>query len=278
MPRTVLFFGDSNTRGYGVGRQRRWAALVEAALVPALGSTWSFVVASAKSDFREIPERLDAAVAKHHPRILVWQVPTGPAAYFVRYPPWLQSVRRVYDAVFERGRARAMRIDVARGGGETQRPLHESLYEGLYIDRLFRWRPSSWPLVRHANAVLAARHGLIVKATRERYLDLIGRRRDYLRQRHDLTILFVGLLPHSDYMYPGFGARVTAWNADLRVLLHRPEDGCFFLDPYATVMKGGPDECLLHDGTHISIAGHRRIAALVAPPLLDLIRACDDAA
>ena len=34
MTRTVLFFGDSNTRGYGVGRERRFASLVEKALAP----------------------------------------------------------------------------------------------------------------------------------------------------------------------------------------------------------------------------------------------------
>jgi lysophospholipase L1-like esterase len=278
MARTVLFFGDSNTRGYGVGRQRRYAALIEAALAPALGSTWSFAVSVADSDFRVISERLDAAVAKHRPRILVWQLPTGPAAYFVRYPTWLQAIRTVFNTFFEGKRARAMRADVARGGGETQRPLREALYEGRYIDGLYRWRPSAWPLMRYANGFLAARHGLVVKATRERYLELVDRRRDQLRQRPDLTILFLGLLPHNDCMYPGFGARVTAWDADLRALLHRPDEACFFLELYAPLMDGGADGCLLHDGTHMSLAGHRRVAELVGPPLLALIRSCDGSA
>lgn len=277
MPRTVLFFGDSNTRGYGVGRQRRYAALVEAALAPVLGSTWSFAVSSAESDFHAIAERLGAAMAKHHPRILVWQLPTGPAAYFIRYPAWLQWIRDLFEVAFERGRELAMKRDIARGGGETRRPSREALYEGLYIDRLYRWRPSSWPLVRRANGALAARYGLTVKATRERYLELAGRSRDHLRQRSGLTILFVGLLPHSDFMYPGYGDRAVSWNADLRRLLHRPEQGCSFLDLFAPVIQGDRGAFLLHDGTHLSIAGHQRIAELVVPPLLDLLRACNGA-
>ena len=80
MTRTVLFFGDSNTRGYGVGREMRFAAQIEAALAPVVGDRWRFVASGASSDFREIRVRLHGAVAKYQPDVLVWQCPTGPAA------------------------------------------------------------------------------------------------------------------------------------------------------------------------------------------------------
>ena len=86
MIRTVLFFGDSNTRGYGVGRERRYTSLVEKALGPTVGSEWRFVVTGTESDFRLISERLERAVATNSPDVVVWQIPTGPCSYFPRWP------------------------------------------------------------------------------------------------------------------------------------------------------------------------------------------------
>lgn len=274
MTRTVLFFGDSNTRGYGVGRARRFATLIEAALAPEMGSTWRFAASGATSDFKVIPERLDAAIAKHRPDILVWQCPTGPAAYFVQYPAWLRPLRAVYNAFFKWQRQLRIRWDIARGGGAARRPRSEALSEGLYVEALYRWRPASWPIARHVNGILAQRYGTFVKATRERYLALMERHRDRLRASTDADMLFLGLVPHSDFFYPGYCERVLAWGKDLEALLHRPALGCFYVELCAPLLQdGGVRRHLLRDGAHLSAAGHRRVAELVVPALASLMHA-----
>ncbi len=273
MTRTVLFFGDSNTRGYGVGHEHRYAAHVEAALAPAVGDRWRFVMSGADSDFRHITERLHAAIAKHRPDVLVWQCPTGPAAYFVQYPAWLRPLRAAYNTFFHWRRERGIRTEQARA--DTARSSRRDvLYDGRYVDALYRWRPASWPGTRHVNAFLAARYGVFVKATLERYLELIARHRDRIRAESDARLLFLGLVPHSDDMYPGYGARVSAWNAALATLLHHPEEGSVYVDPYPT-LAAHPRRHLLRDGSHLARDGHRVLAALVLPALTPLMEACD---
>src|SRR5262245_50156655 len=98
--RTILFFGDSDTRGYGVGRQARFATLVEAALAEQEGG-WRCEVAQAPSSFRSFAKRIDAALAKHAPDIVVWQCPTGPAAYVIRYPAWIRAIAAVHNRGFD---------------------------------------------------------------------------------------------------------------------------------------------------------------------------------
>ncbi|MBI3767198.1 MAG: SGNH/GDSL hydrolase family protein [Deltaproteobacteria bacterium] len=274
--RTILFFGDSNTRGYGVGREHRYAAHVEAALAPAMGADWRFAVSGADSDFRVIPERLYRAVAKHRPDILVWQCPTGPAAHFVQYPPWLRPLRAAYNTLFRWRRELGIRVEQVRAEPALS-SRRDVLYDGLYVDALYRWRPAAWPGTRHVNGWLAARYGVVVKATRERYLELIERHRERLRVESGARLLFLGLVPHSDYMYPGYGARVTAWSRDLAALLHHPEDGSVYVDLY-TPLAAHPRRHLLHDGAHLAADGHRRVAELVIPALLPLMRACERAA
>jgi lysophospholipase L1-like esterase len=270
MSRTVLFFGDSNTRGYGAGRERSFANVIAGGLPEPLAAGWRVASAGADSDFRAIPPRFDAALAKHRPAILVWQCPTGPLAYFVRYPPWLARIRAVYNAFFQWRRERGIVADLRRRPPE-QRTRRDALYDGRYVDTLYRWRPASWPVTRHANRILAARYGLVVKATRERYLELMARQRDRIRAQTSAPILFVGPLPHDESFYPGFGARVRAWSADLVALLHRPSEGSTYLDVYRPLTVEGSGRYLLRDGAHLTAEGHRRIADLVLPTLVALM-------
>jgi lysophospholipase L1-like esterase len=267
--RTVLFFGDSNTRGFGVGREQRYAAHVAAALAPRLGDRWRFAVSSSASDFRAIPGRLYPAVAKHRPDVLVWQCPTGPAAYFVRYPGWVRLLRRAYEVPFRWRQEWGIRREQRRAAPALA-ARRDVLYDGRYLDRVYRWRPSAWPGVRRANGWLAARHGFIVKATREQYLGLMERHRDRLRAETDATLLFLGPVTHSEHMFPGYGARVSAWSRDLARLLHRPAEGMTYLDLYGP-LAAHPHRHLLHDGTHLAPSGHRLVAELVTPVLLRLV-------
>lgn len=277
MSRTVLFFGDSNTRGYGVGRRERFAALIEAQLARTVAASWRVAVAATESDLRVIPERLDLALTRYAPDVLVWQCPTGPAAYFVAYPPWARRARALYALFFERLRERAIRRDVARAGGDARRSRHDALYEGLYVDRLYRWRPASWPGTRYVNGWLAARYGTRVKATCDRYVAFVTEMRDRVHARGCGTILFLGLLPHSDLVYPGYMQRARAWNERLEAALHRAERGDFYLDVTRHFGKTDVEQCLLSDGAHLTRAGHRRVAEIVLATLPDLLRARDAA-
>lgn len=271
--RTVLFFGDSNTRGYGVGREQRYAAHVEAALAPVVDQRWRFVVSGTDSDFRAIPDRLHGAVTKYRPDILVWQCPTGPAAYFVNYPAWLRPLRAAFNYGFHWRTEWSIRREQRRAAPALS-SRRDVMYDGRYVDALYRVRPSALPVTRHVNGWLAARYGLVVKATRERYLELMARHRDQLRTEADADLLLVGLMPHSDYSYPGYHDRVTAWGEDLARLFHRPDEGSTYLDVYAPLAEH-PQRHLLRDGTHLSASGHRRVAELVVPTLLPLLAARD---
>jgi lysophospholipase L1-like esterase len=270
MSRTVLFFGDSNTRGYGAGRERSFAKVIAGALPAPLAAAWRVASAGADSDFRAIPPRLDAALAKHRPAILVCQCPTGPLAYFVQYPPWLARIRGVYNAFFQWRRERGITADLRRRPPD-QRTRREALYDGRYVDTLYRWRPASWPITRHANRILAARYGLVVKATRERYLELMARQRDRIRAQTSAVVLFLGPFPHDESFYPGFGARVRAWSEDLAALLHRPAEGSTYLDVYRPLTVESPGRYLLRDGAHLTAEGHRRVAHLILPTLVALM-------
>jgi hypothetical protein len=185
----------------------------------------------------------------------------------------LRPVRAVYNTFFKWQRQLRIQRDIARGGGEALRPRKEALAEGLYVNSLYRWRPASWALTRHVNGLIAQRYGTFVKATRERYLELMARHRDRLRESSDAQMLFLGLLPHSDFFYPGFCERVLAWGRDLEALLHDPARGYHYLELCAPLVRdGGVARCLLRDGAHLSPAGHQRVADLVTPVLAELMR------
>jgi len=272
--RTILFFGDSNARGYGVGRERRYTVLIEAELRARGESSWRVAFAGASSDFRVIPARLDAAVAKHQPDILAWQLPSGPAVYPIRYPSWLRTLRALYNSFFEWLRERHIRADIARMGGPDRRPRDEAMFEGLYVASLYRWRPASWPITRHANRWLAARYGLAVKATRERYLEIVAHHRERLRAQTGARLLLFGLMPHSDDFYPGYCARALAWSRDLADLLDRPAEGSHYLDVSPSLVPITAS-VVMNDGAHLAAEGHRRVAALLLPRLVELMRACE---
>jgi lysophospholipase L1-like esterase len=121
------------------------------------------------------------------------------------------------------------------------------------------------------NGWLAARYGTEVKATRERYLELVLRYSDRMRTQTDAHQLLLGLLLHSDDMFPGYAERALAWSRDLRGLLHQPALGRSYLELCAPLIEGGVACCLLRDGTHLSSAGHQRVAALVTAVLQSLI-------
>jgi hypothetical protein len=96
-------------------------------------------------------------------------------------------LRAAYEAVFKRWVERNIRGDVARRGGVGEPARREALYEGLYLDQAFRWRPSALPGTRHVNGWLAAHYGLAVKATRERYLELVVRYSERMRALSDTS-------------------------------------------------------------------------------------------
>ncbi len=274
MAKTVLIFGDSNTRGYGVGRRHRYATVVAGTLAAATREPWTFAVRSAESDFRVIASKLHEAVARHRPDVLVWQLPTGPIAYFVQYPWWVRPIRNAYNRLFRARKELGIRRDMTRLTANDSEARRTAEAEGLYLDAVYRWRPASWPLTRHANGWLAARYGFVTKATRERYLELIARHRDRMRERTAAPLLFLGPLPHSEYMYPRFNERVVAWSGDLARLLHRPDDGGIYLDVHAA-LAAHLDRFILRDGAHLTREGHRALAGLVAPALLALLQSCE---
>ncbi len=272
--RTLLFFGDSNTRGFGVGREHRYAANVEAALSPTMGTRWRFVVSTAVSDLRVIPEHLFGAVTKHRPDILVWQCPTGPLAYFPRYPEWMRPLRAAHEAMFTWQQERNVRREQRRAPADRD-SRRDVLYDGHFVDALSRWRPAAWPATRRIYGWAASRYGLIVKATRERYLGFMAEHRDRLRAETDAHLLFIGPVPHSDYMYPGYGERVLAWSPDLARLLHRPSEGSVYVDVYER-LAAHPRRHLLSDGTHLDSDGHSQLGAIVVSALTPLMCAHED--
>ena len=94
MNKRVLFFGDSATRGYGVGRERRFATLVADEARGRGGTPWEFSVAATTSDFRAFRERLGIELGRVRPEVLVCQCPVGPACSYPRFVrSWSSSIR-----------------------------------------------------------------------------------------------------------------------------------------------------------------------------------------
>jgi lysophospholipase L1-like esterase len=228
---------------------------------------------TSESDFRVMRPRLEAAITTHRPDLLLCQCPTGPAAYFVRYPPWVRRLRRLYALWFDRLHERRIRAEMTQRNGARR----DALYDGRHLDAVYRWRPAAWPVTRHLNGLLAARYGVTVKATRERYLELMRRQCDRIREQTSAPVLFLGLLPHSDFFYPGYRQRAVQSSADLALVLERPAEGFYYLDVLQRLERdGGSDRLLLSDGTHLSRAGHGAIAALVTERLVPLARVLEE--
>jgi hypothetical protein len=191
----------------------------------------------------------------------------GPAAYYVRYPDWIKRIAAFHNHAFEWIRERYIGADMRTGGAERTR--HEALYEGRYIERLYGRRLSRWFGVRQFRRLLIARYGPQVKATRERYLELAVRARDRIRDQTQASILFLGLLPMDDEYFPDYTARATEWNRHLAGALRDPERRMDFVD-VLTIIDAGWDGLLLSDGQHLTVEGHRRVAALILPTITRL--------
>lgn len=259
MPRSLLFFGDSNTRGYGVGRERRFASLVTQAIDEAAPGEWTAAVAHAESDFRAFRPRLEAALDRHAPELLVIQCPTGPASWFVAVPPWFRRARRPLERLLEWREQRLVARELRRAP-QRYPSARDARYDGLYLERLHRLEPRKWWGFRNLNGPLARRYGLEVKATLERYLDRMLDLRARVRAKTDAEIVCIGLLSADERIYPGYRARVAEWTPRLAAALDDPAARSSFVDPTAA-LGWNVDEILLRDGTHLSREGHRRVAA-----------------
>jgi len=274
MSRTVLFFGDSNTRGAGVGPEARFAALLEADLACTADGAWTFAIGHSASDFHVIPERLDAALAKHAPDIVVLQCPTGPVAYWINYPPWMRwltaSSNRSFRWLTELYIRAYTKLDP-----ERSKARRDVLYEGKFLDPLYRWNVAQWLGVRHFRRWFAARYGTIVKVTGPRYVQLVCRLRDRLRKLSKAKVLLLGLIPHSEDYYPGYQKRASEFSKLLEAALHRPEENVVYFDLHSYLMPYGTRDLLIRDGRHLSAEGHRRVAEAVVPILKRLITDCD---
>jgi lysophospholipase L1-like esterase len=265
---TVLFFGDSVTRGYGVGREGRFAALVETGLHGRSGAIWAFEVASATSDFRVFRTRLEVELEQIRPVVLVCQCPIGPACFFPRFPRWARSIMAIENRLLARLTAAHVESELRGGDGRTR---HEALYEGRYLDRVMRWQPSNWPLVGRLWRARVTRYPTIPKLTCERYVRRMAELRDRAREAGVRQTLFLGLLPIAEDVCPGYRERAPGWCAELRRVLDGPGRSSRFLDVYAVLRDGPLGALLLKDRVHLSEEGHRRVAALVAPALEPLL-------
>lgn len=266
MARTLLFFGDSNTRGYGVGRERRFASLVAGEVEAARGGRWTVEVEHAESDFRAFRPRLDAALERHPPGLLVLQCPTGPASWFVAAPRWLRTARRPLERLLAWRERRLVAREIRRDPGRYDTP-REARYDGLYLERLYRFEPRKWSFFRRLNRPLTHRYGLEVKATLDRYLDRMLDLRARARARTDAEIVFLGLLAADERIYPGYPARVAEWTPRLAALLDDPAARSCFVDPIPA-LGWSVEDVLLGDGTHLSPEGHRRVAERLTPLLM----------
>lgn len=269
--KTVLFFGDSNTRGYGVDPQLRWASLVEEQLRGATREPWTYAVASSWSDFKAIPKRLEAALAEYDPSIVVMACPTGPAAYYLHYPEWARKIGAVNRRIFAWADWFHVRAAMRSAKQSSERDVR---YEGRYVDALHRWQILRWPGARQLNRWMGSHYGVRVKATRERYLEWMEQRREQIRSQTAAPILFLSLIPHSDDYHPGYLQRAREWNRDLAALLDRPAEGSHYLDLFEPLAGRPTADMLLRDGTHLSPRGHSVVAPVIAPFLQQLMAAC----
>jgi lysophospholipase L1-like esterase len=274
MARTVLFFGDSNTRGFGAGIEARFPTLLESALAQTFESPWRYAVGHSVSDFHVFPERLDAALSKHRPDVVVLQCPTGPATFWIKYPNWIRWFISVSAWSFKRLQELYIRL-YSRDRSRDVKARREALYEGKFVDPLYRWNLAQWNGPRQIRRWFARRYGTVQKASGPRYVQLMCRLRDRLRSQSGAKVLILGLLPHSEDYYPGYHERAREYCKLLAAALHRPEEGIVYCDLYDGLMQGGFDGMVISDGKHLSPEGHRRLASIVAPPLKQLMSDCE---
>ncbi len=272
---TILFFGDSATRGYGVGRELRFPALVAAELAARSKIPLTFDVGAARSDFRDFRSRFESELTRVRPLVLVCQCPVGPACFFPRFPASVRTLLALEKKIFDRMTDRFVESEI-RGGERTR---HDALYEGRYLDRVNRWKPSNWPIIGPLWRARVRRYPTVAKITCEGYVERMVRLRDQARAGGVREILFLGLLPVFEDVCPGYDSRAPAWCAALRRALDVADAGSAFLDVHATLGTADLNRLLLRDRIHLSVHGHREVARLVVPALEPLLaRAGSDAA
>jgi len=264
----VLFFGDSATRGYGVGRERRYATLVGERVRGRTEGAWDFAVGATLSDFRAFRERLGIELGRVQPEVLVCQCPVGPACSSPRFPPWARAIMAVEHRLVARLAERYVSDELREDGDRTRQ---ESLYEGRWLTRLHRWRPSNWPVFGPLWKARASRYPPVHKVTVEGYVDRMRRLRAIGRERGAQRFLFVGLIPVADDVCVGYLSRAPAWCAAVRSALDEPHDGSRFVDVFTPLLEAGLDRVLLNDRVHLSVEGHRVAAGLVGPALEPLL-------
>jgi hypothetical protein len=267
----VLFFGDSATRGYGVGREARFATLVEKELDGRPAERWSFEVESTVSDFRRLRSRLDAALERVRPLVLVCQCPVGPACFQARFPWWVRSLIGLQNRLSARTRDTLIASEL-RAAGEDGRTRHDSLYEGRYLDRVHRRRLSNWPVVGRLWRARASRYPTVEKLSCAGYVERMLDLRERARAAGVREALFIGLLPVADDVCPGYGERAPRWCSELRLALDEDEKGSRFLDVLAPLEHVPRDRLLLEDRVHLSAEGHRAVAQIVTSALEPLLR------
>jgi lysophospholipase L1-like esterase len=267
-----LFFGDSNTRGYGVDRSLRHTALLERRLRADGFTSWTFVTVTERSDLRAIPAKIEKAVTTHRPTIIVWRCPTGPATYRIAYPRWTRELKGLHRRWFrwQRGRLVDAELDA---GDRKERATHDALTDGTFLNELNRWRLLRVPGARPLKNAMAARYGFQVKATCDRYVERLAEIRDAVQLQVDAPVLMIGLIPHD---VPGYDDRVRTWRPVLADRFDRPADGSHYLDVFESLRT--ENGLLLRDGIHLSAVGHRQLADLVVDPLRELMIATPAAA
>ncbi|MGH7899744.1 MAG: SGNH/GDSL hydrolase family protein, partial [Candidatus Binatia bacterium] len=214
MERTVLFFGDSITRGYGVGRERCFATLVADELGARSASSWKFEVVTGWSSFPSYRQRLQPGLKRVQPEILVLQCPSGPACYFPRFPAPVRGYMRIQKRLLAWLTGRYVQSEIRRepAGGRTS---YDALYDGRFLDRLHGWRPSHWPVVGPWWRRRAETYPPIPKVSREGYLKRIQHLVDDARAHGVRETVLIGLLPMTEDVCPGYLARARQWCAAL---------------------------------------------------------------
>lgn len=271
--RTVLLFGDSNMRGFGVGREARFAALAESALAPTATAAWQFAVSSCASELGLIRQRLPHALTKYAPDLLVLHCPGGPTVPLIDYPAWVRAPQSLHKRLLARIEAFHQRAE--RRSPDTQRTEREVLYDGLYVDQIHRWKPSSVPVLSHIRRAIIKRFPTTPVITLEKYLARLQELVDLIRRirPRPVPIVFLGLVPLRPDYYPGYNERVLGWSTAIAEALHRPAEHLFYVDT-SPLFSVAPRLMLIRDGTHLSAEGHRRVAELIVPMLRQVMESC----
>ncbi len=268
MTRTILFYGDSATRGYGVGRDLRFAALIANDIRARATSEWQFSVGASSSDFSPYRKRLIVELERSRPEVLVCQCPVGPACYLPKFPAWVRAAMTVRHRFFKRLRKRYMTAEMRTDDTRTD---HESMYEGRWLSQLYGWQPSNWPLVGPLWRARVRRYPTIATVDLEGYVKRMLRLREEARTRGTRKTLFIGLIPVAEDICPGYLSRAPLWCAALRTALDEPGDHSRFVDVFAPLLEQGLDRMLLKDRIHLTAEGHRLAASLIGPVLEPLL-------